>query len=98
MVYGNHKECFISFTQGKIKNRQIKPISVNDRVISAFREDFMHMRSFVKIKPSRKFPNLQYKMMVNSAHFVKSFKCIFKYFVRHIEDVYEEVWRQKLYY
>ena len=41
-------------------------ISGNDRVISPFREDFiftkltLHMQSFAKIKPSRKFPNLQY--------------------------------------
>ena len=40
-------------------------IAVNDRVISAFRKDFYfheisHMRSFTKIKPSRKFSNLQY--------------------------------------
>ena len=33
------------------------PISVIDRVISPIRED---MRSFAKIKPSRKFPTLQY--------------------------------------
>ena len=40
------------------------PISVNDRVILPFREGFNftkpHMPSFVKIKPSRKFTNLQY--------------------------------------
>ena len=39
------------------------PISVTDRVISPFREDFLFtklLRSFVKIKASRKFPNLQY--------------------------------------
>ena len=42
------------------------PISVNDRVILPFREDFiftklrMHMRSFAKIKPWQKFRNLQY--------------------------------------
>ena len=31
-------------------------ISVNDRVISPYREDFI----ITKLKPSRKFPNLQY--------------------------------------
>ena len=37
-------------------------ISNNDRVISAFREDFIFtkLRNFAKIKPSRKFQNLQY--------------------------------------
>ena len=36
-------------------------ILVSDRVISAFRKDFIFtkLRSFAKIKPSRKFPNLQ---------------------------------------
>ena len=34
------------------------PISVNDRVISAFREDFI----FTKLKPSRKFLHIQYHM------------------------------------
>ena len=41
------------------------PISVNDRIILPFCEDFIFrklriLRSFTKIKPSRKFPNLQY--------------------------------------
>ena len=40
-------------------------LSVNDRMISPFREYFIfqetsHMRSFAKIKPLRKFPNQQY--------------------------------------
>ena len=34
------------------------PISINDRVILPFNKGFM--RSFAKIKPSWKFPNLQY--------------------------------------
>ena len=43
------------------------PISVNDRVISPIREGLIfhetsHMRSFAKIKLSRKFQNLQYPM------------------------------------
>ena len=32
------------------------PVSVNDRVIAGNREDFI----FTKLKPSPKFPNLQY--------------------------------------
>ena len=37
-------------------------ISVNDRVISPIREDFIFtkLRKFRKNKPSQKFPNLQY--------------------------------------
>ena len=46
--------------------RQDLPISINDRVILPFREG-LHMRSFAKIKPSRKFPNL-YNLTDDSCH------------------------------
>ena len=42
--------------------RQDLPISIKDRVILPFREGFIFtklVRSFAKIKSSRKFPNLQ---------------------------------------
>ena len=45
-----------------VKNSQVGyelPTSVNDRVKSQFREGFCS-RSFAKIKPLQKFPNLQY--------------------------------------
>ena len=42
------------------KIRQCLLISINDRVILPFREGFIFMRSFAKMKSSRKFPNLQY--------------------------------------
>ena len=80
---GNFRESFVfaisvkSHICGVKKSRQGHdlPISVNDRVISAFREDFIfhetsHMRSFAKIKPSRKFPNLQ-----NTCGLNRSFAC-----------------------
>ena len=45
------------------------PTSVNDRAISSFREGFYFqetsLRSFAKIKPSRKFPNLQYLVIID---------------------------------
>ena len=49
------------------------PASGNDRVIPPFLEDFFfhetsHMRSFVKIKSSQKFPNLQYTYYSISYH------------------------------
>ena len=48
-----------------LKNSQLRhdlPISVNYGVISPFREVFIFtkLRSFAKVKPSGKFPNLQY--------------------------------------
>ena len=64
---GNFRENFI-FANSVIrhicdaKNSQLGH-DLNDRVISAFGEDLiftkLRMRSFVKIKPSPKFPNLQ---------------------------------------
>ena len=69
--YGNFRENFIFANSFKrhicdVKNSRLGhdlPISVNDRVISAFLggeggyfHETSHMRSFVKIKPSRKFP------------------------------------------
>ena len=60
--FGNFRENFIfanSVTHiCDIKNSCLEDdlaILTNDRVISPFREDFI----FEKIKPSRKFPNLQ---------------------------------------
>ena len=52
--------------QYQLKLGHDSPISVVERVILPFCEDFIfhetsHMRSFEKIKPSRKFPNLQYQ-------------------------------------
>ena len=50
-----------------MKNSRLRhdlPISVNNEVILPFREFYFYetsrMGSFVKIKSSRKFPNLQY--------------------------------------
>ena len=50
-----------------VKNSRLRqglPMSINDRVILPFREVFFHetshMRSFAKIKSSRKLPILQY--------------------------------------
>ena len=40
-----------------------KTMSVNDRVISPFCEDFIFTKSFKKIEPSRKFPYLQYVLV-----------------------------------
>ena len=52
------------------------PISVNDRVISPFHEESMHMRSFAIVKPSRIFPNLQY---ISLCTFIISTKYTNKY-------------------
>ena len=70
--FGNFRETFIFANSVKIRicdaensrKRCDLPISVNDRMISPIHEDFIlhktsHMRSFTKIKSSRKFPNLQ---------------------------------------
>ena len=57
--------------------RQDLPISINERVILPFREGFIFtklrtMRSFAKIKSSRKFPNLQYtlKFLESVSYFI----------------------------
>ena len=63
--FGNFRENFIFENSVKrhicdVKNSRLSHdlhISVNDRVISPFREDLIF--TFAKIKPSRKFPNLQ---------------------------------------
>ena len=57
------KAIFATFSNSRLRHEL--PTSVNDRLISTFREEFYchetsHMRSCAKIKPSRKFPNLQY--------------------------------------
>ena len=62
---GNFRDNFIFANNEKrhiwdvIKSRlwHDLPISVNDKMISPFREDYI----FTKLKPSRKFPNLQYR-------------------------------------
>ena len=50
--------CDVKYSQ----QRHDLPISVNNRVITPFREGFIFtkLRSFAKIKPLRKFPDLQY--------------------------------------
>ena len=72
--FGNFCDNFIFANSVKrhildVKNSQLwhdLPISVNNRVISAFREDFIfkklriYMRRIAKIKAPRKFQNLQY--------------------------------------
>ena len=71
-IFGNFRENFIFANSVKrhicdVKNSQLGldlSSSVNDRVISPFREGFnftkLRIRSFAKIKSLRNVPNLQY--------------------------------------
>ena len=54
-----HKRRYLRRSKFATRHALHIKVSVNDRVIFLFRED-LHMRSFAKIKPSRKYPNLQY--------------------------------------
>ena len=58
-IFTNSAKIHICDIKNSLQGRDL-PISVNGRVISPIRED---MRSFAKIKPSRKFPNLLYTEM-----------------------------------
>ena len=69
MISGYFRENFIFANSVKrhicdVRNSRLGhslPLSVNGRVISPFREDFIFtkLRKFRENKPSRKFPNLQ---------------------------------------
>ena len=79
--FGNFRENFIFANSIKIhisgvkysRLRQDLPISIIDKVILPFSRGFYfhetsHMRSFAKIKSSRKFPNLQYVNPCSAEH------------------------------
>ena len=60
-MFGNRIKRHICVVKNSRLGHDI-PISVKDRVILPFREcfNFTKLRIFPKIKPSLKFPNLQY--------------------------------------
>ena len=73
--FGNFREHFIFANSAKRHICDVKesrlwhdlPISVNDRMISPYREDFIFtkMRSFAKINPRENFANLEYPNIID---------------------------------